>query len=395
VALLATEVDEAKTANVESQRGEAEMRNRLRAAEERAADRHRRQDSLRGEIASAQAESAGIATELERLRVTGEATERRLAEARQELAELVPAIATRRVEKAQLEEASIAVAASLAEAQSRLAAAEEVERGYGRYDEGVRAVMRRHATKQNGVLGLVAEVIDAPPEFEKAVAAVLAERLQYVVVRAPEDAREAVRELKHEGSGRSHFIPVRPRRPDVAGLAAAPPRDGCTGLLEVVRVEEGYADLAERLLGDAVLVDDLDHGIELWRRNGHWRTLVTRDGEVVRPDGAVGGGSSAPPEERLLAQRREIRRLRQEVERFAAEAADLDAQRIAKTAELSAAEKQVASLEEAMRDPHFIERGLFEHEVATASGKSLPALPLPIAREFRERPSAKRAPRVG
>jgi crotonobetainyl-CoA:carnitine CoA-transferase CaiB-like acyl-CoA transferase len=55
----------------------------------------------------------------------------------------------------------------------------------------------------------------------------------------------------------------------------------------------------------------------------------------------------------------------------------------------------VASLEEAMRDPHFIARGLFEHEVATASGKSLPALPLPIAREFRERPSAKRAPRIG
>jgi crotonobetainyl-CoA:carnitine CoA-transferase CaiB-like acyl-CoA transferase len=55
----------------------------------------------------------------------------------------------------------------------------------------------------------------------------------------------------------------------------------------------------------------------------------------------------------------------------------------------------VASLEEAMRDPHFIERGLFEHEVATASGKSLSALPLPIAREFRERPSAKKAPRIG
>src|SRR5262245_5880719 len=65
VALLATEVDQAKSANVESQRGEAEMRNRLRAAEERAADRRRRQDALRGEIANAQTESAGIATELE------------------------------------------------------------------------------------------------------------------------------------------------------------------------------------------------------------------------------------------------------------------------------------------------------------------------------------------
>ncbi len=55
----------------------------------------------------------------------------------------------------------------------------------------------------------------------------------------------------------------------------------------------------------------------------------------------------------------------------------------------------VAPLEEAMRDPHFIERGLFEHKVATASGKNLPALPLPVAREFRERPGAKKAPRLG
>jgi crotonobetainyl-CoA:carnitine CoA-transferase CaiB-like acyl-CoA transferase len=55
----------------------------------------------------------------------------------------------------------------------------------------------------------------------------------------------------------------------------------------------------------------------------------------------------------------------------------------------------VAPLEEAMRDPHFIERGLFEHKVATASGKNLPALPLPIAREFREWPGAKKAPRLG
>jgi chromosome segregation protein len=349
VTVLAGEVDQAKTANVERQRGEAEMRNRLRGAEERAADRRRRQSALRVEIADAETESAALAAELERLGATGAGIERRLADVRRELAELVPAIAARRVEKGQLEEASIAVAASLAEAQSRLAAAEEVERGYGRYDEGVRAVMRRHAAKQNGVLGLVAEVIDAPPEFEKAVAAVLAERLQYVVVRSPEDARDAVRELKQEGSGRSHFIPVRPRRPHVADSTTEPPRHGCTGLLEVVRVEEGYGDLAESLLGDAVLVEDLDQGIELWRRNGHRRTLVTREGEVVCPDGAIGGGSSAPPEERLLAQRREIRRLRQEVERFEAEATDLDARRVATTAELSLAEKQVASLEEAAR----------------------------------------------
>src|SRR6476646_8428926 len=55
----------------------------------------------------------------------------------------------------------------------------------------------------------------------------------------------------------------------------------------------------------------------------------------------------------------------------------------------------VTPLEEAMRDPHFVARGLFANEVATASGKTLPALPLPIAPEFRETPGVKKAPKLG
>jgi crotonobetainyl-CoA:carnitine CoA-transferase CaiB-like acyl-CoA transferase len=55
----------------------------------------------------------------------------------------------------------------------------------------------------------------------------------------------------------------------------------------------------------------------------------------------------------------------------------------------------VAPLEQAMRDPHFIQRGLFAHEVATASGKRMPALPLPISPEFRDKAGAKKAPKLG
>lgn len=52
----------------------------------------------------------------------------------------------------------------------------------------------------------------------------------------------------------------------------------------------------------------------------------------------------------------------------------------------------VVPLEEAMRDPHFVARGLFGHTVEGASGKTMPALPLPIAPEFRDKPGAKKAP---
>ena len=54
----------------------------------------------------------------------------------------------------------------------------------------------------------------------------------------------------------------------------------------------------------------------------------------------------------------------------------------------------VTPLEEALRDPHFVARGLFAHRVATAPGKTLPALPLPIASQFRDRPGTKTAPKL-
>ena len=43
----------------------------------------------------------------------------------------------------------------------------------------------------------------------------------------------------------------------------------------------------------------------------------------------------------------------------------------------------VATLEEALRDPHFVGRGLFGHKVSGASGATMPALPVPIDPAFR------------
>jgi crotonobetainyl-CoA:carnitine CoA-transferase CaiB-like acyl-CoA transferase len=47
----------------------------------------------------------------------------------------------------------------------------------------------------------------------------------------------------------------------------------------------------------------------------------------------------------------------------------------------------VATLEEALADPHFVGRGLFRRRVALPGGSEIPALPLPIADAFR-RPDA-------
>lgn len=56
----------------------------------------------------------------------------------------------------------------------------------------------------------------------------------------------------------------------------------------------------------------------------------------------------------------------------------------------------VATLEEALRDPHFIQRGLFAHKIANSSGATIPALPVPIAPQFRaDAETPKSAPALG
>jgi crotonobetainyl-CoA:carnitine CoA-transferase CaiB-like acyl-CoA transferase len=55
----------------------------------------------------------------------------------------------------------------------------------------------------------------------------------------------------------------------------------------------------------------------------------------------------------------------------------------------------MASLEEALHDSHFVERGLFAHQIAGQSGKTIAALPLPIAETLRAKPAAKPSPKLG
>jgi crotonobetainyl-CoA:carnitine CoA-transferase CaiB-like acyl-CoA transferase len=56
----------------------------------------------------------------------------------------------------------------------------------------------------------------------------------------------------------------------------------------------------------------------------------------------------------------------------------------------------MATLEEALRDPHFVDRGLFAHRVAGPTGATMPALPVPIDAQFRDAAGAiKAVPKLG
>ncbi len=204
-----------------------------------------------------------------------------------------------------------ALKAQIQENRSRLVSLEDLQKNYEGYQEGVRAIMlkKQQEATPNGIYGLVAEVIEAPETYEKALTAVLGDRLQYVIVKGQEEGIEAIEYLKSEASGRGSFIPLRLSRKQYKELPLGE-AEVIAPLIDMITVKEGYSEVADYLLSDVMVVRDLVSGLSLWNRNGYYCTLVTPDGEVIDSMGIVTGGSGASLEGSVLEQRRRIREIR-------------------------------------------------------------------------------------
>ncbi len=272
-----------------------------------------------------------------RLEAAAGEKERRAAEVRQ-LAE------ERRRWERQLAE----LQAALVQARSRRQSLDEIQRNYEGYQPGVRSIM---AAKQPaaGVLGVVADVIGIPREYERAVAAALGERLQYVIVNEAEEGVGAVANLREQASGRGSFIPLTPRPVPLQGLGAAGMNGNSSRLLDLVKVDERYRHVAEALLGEVVLVPDLRAALSLWRQNGRYVTMVTPDGDVIDANGVITGGSEAPIETEILARRRELQELSEQCAALQQEIAQAEAQLESVSTRISEQEIALATLD---RDTH-------------------------------------------
>ncbi len=202
------------------------------------------------------------------------------------------------------------VKGQLQEARSKLVSLEALQKNYDGYQEGVRAIMFKQQREAGfeGVHGLVADVIEAPETFEKALTAVLGDRLQYIIVQSHEDGLEAIEYLKRESAGRGSFIPRRLSSKVTKSVPLTEP-EVVSPLLELISVKDGFGEIAEYLLGDVMVVRDLKAGLSLWGRNGFVSTLVTPEGEVIDPMGVITGGSLDNLEGNFLFQKRRVKEL--------------------------------------------------------------------------------------
>ena len=216
--------------------------------------------------------------------------------------------------------------------RSRLQSLREIQNRYEGFARGTRAIMKHRPGR------LCADVVQAPAEIEMAVEALLGEKLGAIIVDdTTGGAAEGVAFLKKHAEGRATFIPA-----GVApGTGAPVDVDGVRGAaIELVRFADEHRGIAEYLLGDALIVDDLARALAL-AASGIGRTLVTLEGDLVDRHGVVTGGSREAAGAGVLGQKREIRELEELV-------AGLERDHEAGAARLAAAKAELAACQSAL-----------------------------------------------
>jgi chromosome segregation protein len=221
-----------------------------------------------------------------------------------------------------------------------------MQSAYEGFSFGSRNVLKCTQTWRSGVLGAVAQLLRVPDAYVTAIETTLGASLQNIVTEDERTAKAAVNFLKEGRLGRATFLPLESIRAQGArdfeiAAAAAP---GAVGLAAaLVDTEPRFQVLKQMLLGRTIVATDLDAALRLSRDSGQRLRIVTLDGELINPGGAITGGRSSQKEQGFLSRQNEIDELTREL-------SGLEEQ-LAKTAELlQQVSNQITKNEAHLRD---------------------------------------------
>ncbi len=195
---------------------------------------------------------------------------------------------------------------------SLLSSLEELRGKFEGFHEGVKSLMSDSANGNRipGLKEVLVDVLKAPQEYEVAVEAVLGEKLQSIIVTSYSDTIEAIDYLKDRQAGRGSFIPLQPKATAHPAIALNGNLEVIGKVMDVIECKAEYRPIVELLLGNVVMVKDLDSALKMHENADFQGVAVTLTGEMVDGQGLVTGGSSQKNTSGLLTRNREIETLK-------------------------------------------------------------------------------------
>lgn len=164
--------------------------------------------------------------------------------------------------------------------------------------------------------GVVAQVISVDAKFETAIETALGQAMQNIITKTEEDAKDIIEYLKVKKYGRVTFLPmtsIKPRSVDDRYRSVLNQR-GCYGIADgLVKFDSKYAKVISGLLGGTVVAHDMDTAISIAKASGYSFRIVTLEGEIINPSGAITGGGRKNDIANIFSHDRELKELNTKV----------------------------------------------------------------------------------
>ena len=187
---------------------------------------------------------------------------------------------------------------------------------YEGYGGSVKKVMERKE-QEKGIIGVVADIIKVDKKYETAIETALGGNIQNIVTDNEETAKKMIRYLKETKAGRATFLPLTSiTHPQEFKNPEALSEEGVLGMAdELVHIDKKYQNVAKAMLGRIVVVDQVDHAVKIARKFDYGIRMVTLEGELLVPGGAISGGAFKN-NSNLLGRRREMEELGEKVKKY-------------------------------------------------------------------------------
>ena len=238
---------------------------------------------------------------------------------------------------------------------SRLESLRNLTERYDGYGNSIRRVMEQKS-REPKILGVVADLIKVDKKYETAVEIALGGSIQNIVTADEETAKKMIGYLKQNRYGRATFLPLTAIRGGQGFVRAEALREpGVIGTADkLVTVEDKFTSLAEHLLGRTLVADNIDTGIRLARKYRQSLRIVTLEGDLINPGGAMSGGAFKNSSN-LLSRRREIEELEKTVARLKTELQKSEAEVAAAKEKRTALYAKVEEIQQELQNDYVVQ----------------------------------------
>ncbi|MDE5667026.1 MAG: hypothetical protein K2I29_02185, partial [Clostridia bacterium] len=166
------------------------------------------------------------------------------------------------------------------------------------------------------IKGLIADIVSCDKDYEVAVETAFGGAMQNVVTGTRDDARELIEYLKRTRAGQVTFLPIDAMKPRYENdqIKAAVRDKGAIGFaIDIVKFDKQFESVIHNLLGNTLIVDNIQNATQIARRYPRAFKIVTLDGDQIAVSGSMTGGSKREVAGNLLANERRIKELEEGV----------------------------------------------------------------------------------